>query len=191
MKRLKRRVGRSALLATHCEPELYARFSALAASQDKTRSALLHEIVQHVVSANAADVRVAALTDDAASDSQSGPRRGRVELRLPAQELSTARQLAQSDGRTLQQWLRALVRKVTRSAVPFNPTELDELRNVVLATGPIGRNLNTVAKFYRQTGRVEPDSVAIETLTKQYGRLRAEVAALIDRASSRYEVDDD
>ncbi|MCZ2134630.1 MAG: hypothetical protein LC098_04255 [Burkholderiales bacterium] len=179
------------MLATHCEPDLYARFSALAASQDKTRSALLHEIVQHVVSANAADVAAAVSSDDVAPSPPEGPRRGRIELRLPAQELSAAKQLALADGRTLQQWLRAVVRKVTRSAVPFNPTELDELRNVVLAAGPIGRNLNTVAKFYRQTGRVEPDSVAIETLTKQYGNLRAEVATLIDRASSRYEVGDD
>lgn len=170
--------------------DLHARFSALAASQDKSRSALLHEIVLHVVTANAADGAVEAETFNETTPSPTnGARRGRIELRLPPREFSAAQQLAQADGRTLQQWLRAVVRKVTRSAVPFNPVELDELRNVVLATGPIGRNLNTVAKFYRQTGSVEPDAVAIEALTAQYGRLHAEVAALIDRASSRYEAE--
>jgi hypothetical protein len=188
MKRQARHAAGRVHVAAHCDADLAARFAALAASHDKTRSAFLQEIIRHVVRTNAAgpgDV------GDQEGAQTTRARSNRVRVSLAADEHAAAARLAEADGRTLPQWLRVIVRKATTGAIPFNPAELTALRDVVLAVGPIGRNLNTVAKFYRQTGRVEPDSIAIETLTKQCNQLRAEVAAMIDRASLRVGVGDE
>lgn len=171
------------ILKTTCDGTTKAAFIGLAEREGMSESALLRKIVGHVIAANPSAKR-------SRTAKPAEPVSDRVHVRLTTTERKAAQRLADAEGRTLAQWVRALVRRSTRTAVPFNASELEGLREVLAIVGPLARNLNVITRELHRSGRVDARAVKIGALKDACADVSREVAALMDRASSRYEAPD-
>ena len=171
------------ILKTTCDDATKTAFVGLAEREGMSESALLRRIVGHVIASNPGAKR--SRTQKPVENVSD-----RVHVRLTTTERKAAQRLADAEGRTLAQWVRALVRSATRTAVPFNASELEGLREVLAIVGPLARNLNVITRELHRTGRIDARSVKIGELKEAYADLSRDVTALMDRASSRYEAPD-
>lgn len=165
------------LIAAKVEPSVKAAFADLARRSGRSESDLLRDILAKVLSGNPSSAPLPA-------GFKNGT--GKFVVRLRPDELAAVGPLAQADSRSIPAWIVALVRRVALKAVPFNDSELQSVNRAIAALGPIGRNLNALAKHFHQTGRARPDDLPVAQLTEAVARLRAEVLTLAERASRRY-----
>lgn len=164
------------------EPETKAAFTDLARRRGQSESDLMREILSSVLRQNSAPSPV-----------QVGFRNTtpRVHIRLRPEELHAVQALAQADARSVPAWIVALVRRVALKAIPFNDRELVAVNKAIAALGPLGRNINVLVKHFHQTGRSSPDDLPVVRLAEAIQQLRAEVLALAERASRRYDEDEE
>lgn len=165
------------LIAAKVEPNVKAAFADLARRSGRSESDLLRDILSKVLSGNPSPAPLAAGFKNST---------GKFVVRLRADELAAVVPLAKADSRSVPAWIVALVRRVALQAIPFNERELQSVNRAIAALGPIGRNLNVLAKHFHQTGRVRPDDLPVAQLTEAVARLRVEVVGLAERASRRY-----
>lgn len=170
------------LIAAKVEPNVKAAFADLARRSGRSESDLLRDILAKVLGGNPSPAPL-----------QAGFKNGtgKFVVRLRADELAAVGPLAKADSRSIPAWIVSLVRRVALQAVPFNESELQSVNRAIAALGPIGRNLNVLAKHFHQTGRARPDDLPVAQLTEAVARLRAEVIALAERASRRYSETDE
>lgn len=170
------------LIAAKVEPPTKAAFSDLARRRGQSESDLLREILASVLRQNGAPSPVPV------GFRNTTPR---VHIRLRPEELSAVQALAKADARSVPAWIVALVRRVALKAVPFNDQELEAVNKAIAALGPLGRNVNVLVKHFHQTGRSSPDDLPVSRLADAIQKLRTEVLALAERASRRYDEDDE
>lgn len=170
------------MIAAKVEPETKASFIDLARRRGQSESDLLRAILGSVLRQNTAP-----------SPIQIGFRNTtpRVHIRLRPEELQAVQRLAQADARSIPAWIVALVRRVSLNAIPFNDRELTAVNKAIAALGPLGRNINVLVKHYHQTGQGSPDDLPVARLAEAIQQLRGEVLALAERASRRYDEEDE
>ena len=170
------------LIAAKVEADTKAAFADLARRRGQSESDLLREILGSVLRQNPSPTPVAV------GFRNTTPR---VHVRLRPDELQAVQALAKADARSVPAWIVALIRRVALKAVPFNERELTAVNKAIAALGPLGRNVNVLVKHFHQTGRSSVDDLQAGRLADAIQQLRAEVVALAERASRRYDEDEE
>jgi predicted DNA binding CopG/RHH family protein len=125
-------------LSTWLSVEAKARFSAAAARQDLSESALLKRLVEQMLSA----------TPDEASNNpsiRSEPRGARLTVRLAQDDRLLLRERAAARGMPAATYVSSLVRAHLRTLAPLPREELAELRHSIAELNAVGRSLNQIA----------------------------------------------
>ena len=163
------RSPRSPLIATRTSPETKAGFEALAASQDKTVSVFLSQLIDKVLEQNP----VAATTEAEGAS-------GRMSLRLRAGDRELLNARAAQRQMKAASYAVMLVHAHVRSRAPMPLTELNQLKVAVGELSSIGRNLNQLAKT-ANSGQVSDAAVVktLEAVQRQVAEVRAYVAAVV------------
>lgn len=169
------------LIAAKVEPETKAAFADLARRRGQSESDLLRQILTSVLRQSPSPSPIAV------GFRSTTPR---VHVRLRPEELHAVQALAKADARSVPAWIVALIRRVALKAVPFNDRELVSINKAIAALGPLGRNVNVLVKHFHQTGRSSPDDMPVGQLADAIRELRAEVLSLAERASRRYDEDE-
>lgn len=170
------------LIAAKVEADTKAAFADLARRRGQSESDLLREILGSVLRQNPSPAPVAVGFRGLSSQ---------VHFRLRPDELQAVQALAKADARSVPAWIVALIRRVALKAVPFNERELTAVNKAIAALGPLGRNVNVLVKHFHQTGRSSVDDLQAGRLADAIQQLRAEVVALAERASRRYDEDEE
>lgn len=170
------------LIAAKVDVDTKAAFADLARRGGRSESDLLREILRSVLRQNPSPAPVAV------GFRNTTPR---VHVRLRPDELQAVQALAKADARSVPAWIVALVRRVALKAIPFNERELTAVNKAIAALGPLGRNVNVLVKHFHQTGRSSAEDLQAERLADAIQQLRAEVIALAERASRRYDEDEE
>lgn len=165
------------VIAAKVDDATKSGFADLARQNGLSESDLIRRMVDQLLGNNPTAM-------PAPIESRRGGRQ--VKLRLWRDELEAVERLAGAEARSVPAWIAALVRRSAMGVIPFNPAEIEGLRQAIAALGPLGRNLNTVVRYWHQTGRVDPDAIAVGNLSKAVAAVRQEVGQLADRASNRY-----
>src|SRR5215469_1102041 len=134
-------------LSTWLSVEAKARFSAAAARQDLSESALLKRIVEQMLSA----------TPDEASNNpsiRSEPRGARLTIRLVPEDRLLLRARAAARDMPAATYVSSLVRAHMRTLAPLPRQELAELRHSIAELSAVGRSLNQIARALNQDARV-------------------------------------
>lgn len=134
-------------LSTWLSVETKARFSAAAARQDLSESALLKRLVEQMLS----------VTPDEASGNlsiRSEPRGARLTVRLVPEDRLLLRARAAARGMPAATYVSSLVRAHLRMLAPLPSEELAELRRSIAKLSALGRSLNQIARALNQDARV-------------------------------------
>ena len=130
--------NRSTHLSTWVSVDLRERFSAAAARQGLSESALLKRLVEQML-AGAGEELTAKHPAPVARDA-------RVTVRLIPDDSLLLRERAAARGMPAASYVSTLVRSHLRSLVPLPDRELEALRSAVTQLAAIGRNLNAMAR---------------------------------------------
>jgi antitoxin component of RelBE/YafQ-DinJ toxin-antitoxin module len=170
------------LIAAKVEADTKAAFADLARRRGQTESDLLRAILGSVLKQNPSPAPLPAGFKNTT---------GEFYIRLRKDELQAAQALAKADARSVPAWIVALIRRVALKAIPFNERELTAINKAIAALGPLGRNVNVLVKHFHQTGRSSAEDLQAGRLADAIQQLRAEVVALAERASRRFEEDEE
>lgn len=132
--------NRSTHLSTWVSSDLKERFTAAAARQGLSESALLKRLVEQMLAG--AEVEASAVERSAAV-----ARAARVTVRLVPDDSLLLRERAAARGMPAASYISTLVRSHLRALAPLPDRELDALRSAVTQLAAIGRNLNALARI--------------------------------------------
>lgn len=169
------------LVSARVSPQLKHAFAALAREHGTSESALLVRAVEHYIGAEPG-----ARQRPSQEPSRLRKEGREVKFRLWADELAAAETFAEAEGITVPQVMVSLARRTLLKRVPFSPAELKLGQQAVAALGPIGRNLNTLVRYWHQTGKLKVEEIRVEELAEKIQAVRRELHGVIDRASTRY-----
>jgi predicted DNA binding CopG/RHH family protein len=134
-------------LSTWLSVDAKARFSAAAARQDLSESALLKRLVEQMLS----------VTPDEANSNpsmRSEPRGARLTVRLVPEDRFLLRERAAARGMPVATYVSSLVRAHLRTLAPLPREELAELRHSIAELSAVGRSLNQIARALNQDAGV-------------------------------------
>jgi predicted DNA binding CopG/RHH family protein len=134
-------------LSTWLSVDAKARFSAAAARQDLSESALLKRLVEQMLS----------VTPNEANSKPSiqwEPRGARLTVRLVPEDRLLLRARAAARGMPTATYVSSLVRAHLRALAPLPREELAELRHSIAELSAVGRSLNQIARALNQDARV-------------------------------------
>ena len=171
-----------AVLKTHCNEQVKARFRALASAEGLSEALLLRRMVATILASSAPSVASFARYDTQAG---RGGLRGQIKLRLWANEIQAIRALAEPEGYSAQAWIVRQLRHRLDGAVPFSKEELSAQHDAVRELSAVGRNLNTITHRLLRSGQFEAGLLDLQALAKSVERLRREMTATTTRASHR------
>jgi predicted DNA binding CopG/RHH family protein len=134
-------------LSTWLSVDAKARFSAAAARQDLSESALLKRLVEQMLSVT---------PDESTSNPtvQSEPRGARLTVRLVPEDRLLLSARAAARGMPAATYVSSLVRAHLRMLAPLPREELAELRRSIAELSAVGRSLNRIARALNQGARV-------------------------------------
>lgn len=136
------------LIAARVSPETKARFRALAERQQVTESVLLKRLVDSVVhSVGQSDTEVLRST-------HRQPRGSRLCVRLHPDDQWLLRERAAARQMAAATYISVLVRSHLRTLSPLPRAELMALKRSIAELSAIGRNVNQLARFAHQHGKV-------------------------------------
>jgi predicted DNA binding CopG/RHH family protein len=140
-------VNRKTRLSTWLNVETKTRFSAAAARQGLSESALLKRLVEQMLSA---------APNEANSNPsiRSEPRGARLTVRLVLDDRLLLRERAAARGMPAATYVSSLVRAHLRTLAPLPKEELAELRHSIAELSAVGRSLNQIARALSQDTRV-------------------------------------
>ncbi|MFC3715166.1 hypothetical protein ACFONC_03250 [Luteimonas soli] len=170
------------LIAAKVDADTKAAFADLARRSGQSESDLLRGILRSVLRQNPSPAPLPVGFRGLTSQ---------VHFRLRPDELQAVQALAKADARSVPAWIVALIRRVALKAVPFNERELTAINKAIAALGPLGRNVNVLVKHFHQTGRSSAEDLQAGRIAEAIQQLRAEVIALAERASRRYDEDEE
>jgi len=171
-----------AVLKTHCNEQVKARFRALASAEGLSEALLLRRMVATILASSAPSVASFARYDTQAG---RGGLRGQIKLRLWANEIQAIRALAGPEGYSAQAWIVRQLRQRLEGAIPFAKDELVELRDAIRELSAVGRNLNTLVHVLLRSDRLVGDLVDLPDLAKKVETLRRTVTVTMIRATHR------
>ena len=166
-------------LKTPCTAEMKKGFAQLARQHGMTEAALLRQMVHRVLES---------LGKSPGPDLSAGRggHGGQLRLRLWKHEVKRVRELAEASGQSAPGWIVALIRQQIEHAVPFSKDELAELREVIRAIGPIGRNLNMIThRLLRSDQWSEAQVEFVQAAECAVERVHVAVRDLAQKASHR------
>jgi hypothetical protein len=133
-------------LSTWLSVDAKARFSAAAARQDLSESALLKRLVEQMLS-------VTPVEANSNPSTRSEPRGGRLTIRLVPEDRLLLRARAAARGMPAATYVSSLVRAHLRALAPLPKEELAELRHSIAELSAVGRSLNQIARALNQDTR--------------------------------------
>jgi hypothetical protein len=161
-------------LKTRVPLETKRRVVDIARQQLITESIWLRQLV------NAALCAAPSHDDDAAAFTSEPAREVRIYLRLRAEDRLLLRERASARGMAAATYMSVLARAHLRNLPPLPRNELLALKHTIAELGPIGRNLNQIARVANQSGRiVGPDQGDLRAFLKVCGGVRDHVKALL------------
>jgi hypothetical protein len=131
--------NRSTHLSTWVSADLKERFTAAAARQGLSESALLKRLVEQTLAGAGSELPAVQRPDTVARDA-------RVTVRLVPDDSLLLRERAAARGMPAASYVSTLVRSHLRSLAPLPDRELEALRSAVTQLAAIGRNLNAMAR---------------------------------------------
>lgn len=160
-------------LSTWLSVEAKGRFSAAAARQDLSESALLKRLVEQMLSA--------ATVEPNDSPPRSSEARGaRLSIRLVPQDRLLLRERAAAHSMPASTFVSVLVRAHLRNLAPLPKEELAELRRSIAELSAMGRTLNQIARALNQDARAAvPGRNEVLTMIKVAEGLRDHFRALL------------
>ncbi len=162
------------------DPQLKLRLQAIAMERGLTESAVLKRLVVGAIGmAPASDAKVLAV--------EPIGRRARVYVRLRPGDHALLRERAARRGLASATYVSMLVRAHLRGVPPLPDREL---RHAAGALGPVGRNLNQIARVAHQTGRVEGLTTAdLRAMLAAFEGSRAHFKHVIEANIASWETD--
>jgi len=160
-------------LSTWISNEAKQRFSAAAARQSLSESALLKRLVEQMLASAEIDqfVEPVAPVD---------PRDARLAVRLVPEDRALLRERAAARTMPVATYVSVLVRSHLRRLAPLPDRELSSLRAAVRELAAIGRNLNTMSRLLQQdAGEAVPGRQELLAMLRICEALRDHVRALI------------
>ena len=134
-------------LSTWLSVEAKARFSAAAARQDLSESALLKRLVEQMLSVAPGDA-------NSNPTIRSEPRGARLTIRLVPEDRLLLLARAAARDMPAATYVSSLVRAHLRTLAPLPREELAELRRSIAELSAVGRSLNQIARALNQNARV-------------------------------------
>src|SRR3984893_10700897 len=164
-------------------PQTKTRLRALAQERQLTESSLLKKLVE---TALLQTVGVTAL--EVSKPIEPISRGARLYVRMRPEDHVLLRERACGRGMAAATYASLLLRAHLRAVLPIPDRELAELKRSVAELGAIGRNLNHVASFANQTGRVSgPTGQDLRALLRACEALRDHVKGLIRANGASWE----
>ena len=160
-------------LSTWISNEAKQRFSAVAARQSLSESALLKRLVEEMLaSIEVDDVAEPVLPLD--------PRDARLTVRLVPEDRALLRERAAARTMPVATYVSVLVRSHLRRLAPLPDRELSSLQAAVRELAAIGRNLNTMTRLLQQNvHQAAPGRQEVLAMLRIGEALRDHVRALI------------
>jgi predicted DNA binding CopG/RHH family protein len=160
-------------LSTWISNEAKRRFSAAAARQSLSESALLKRLVEQMLASVEVD-------DVAESVIPLDPRDARLTVRLLPEDRARLRERAAARTMPVATYVSVLVRSHLRRLPPLPDRELSSLQAAVRELAAIGRNLNTMTRLLQQDARqAVPGRQEVLAMLRIGEALRDHVRALI------------
>ena len=159
-------------LSTWVNAETKQRFSSAAARQGLSESALLKRLVDQMLATGSGEEIASVVPVDL--------RDARVTVRLVPVDRAVLRERAAARTMPAATYVSMLIRAHLRQLAPLPDRELSALRSAVNELAVLGRNLNTIARFFQQDRReVVPGSREVYAMLKICEGLRDRFRELI------------
>jgi hypothetical protein len=162
------------MVKTRVTPDTKRIIQTLAQRQQLTESAWLRRLIEVTLQTAGAN------RSDEIDPAETEIRATRLTIRLVAEDQLLLRARAAGRGMPSATYVSVLVRAHLRALTPLPTQELAALRRSTAELGPIGRNLNQIARAMNQGGAVVgPTREELRGLLRACEALRDHVAALI------------
>lgn len=169
------------LLATRSTAERKARFTALAASQGKSVSALLDQLIDTVLEASPSMCVTEADTN----------RPARISLRLRPGDRDLLNSKAAMRGMKASSYAVMFLHAHLRSEAPLPTAELNVLKRGVNELSAIGRNLNQIARALNSGKYFDMAMLGgVQSVQREVADLRVSVASLVRKNLMSWEAGD-
>ena len=166
------RMTGSAHLSTWIDAETKQRFASAAARQGLAESALLKRLVDQMLATGSGEAIAPVVPVDL--------RDARVTVRLVPEDRALLRERAAARTMPAATYVSVLIRAHLRQLAPLPDRELSALQSAVNELAVLGRNLNTIARFFQQDRReVVPGSREVYAMLKICEGLRDRFRELI------------
>lgn len=161
----------SPILSVHLGSDLKERWSRYCKSRDITPSAAIKQVINHLLSGKAEQVKAIELNDvpDAS--------RVRLEIKLSLSELKQVEFIAESVGYSRNLWVANLIRSYLTKAPQFGMRELEVLSESNSQMLRIGRNLNQITRQLN-TSLAEADNLKASDIEQLSNEISAHVRSV-------------